>query len=195
VAVAKRGAISDFNAVASWLSLLWLTLIVDLSLRYFLGFQIVEYTGVWPLEQRGLAGVVLAHFFHANLEHLLANSIGLLLLGWMSCRYSRKLTAFAVLYAAIMAGFLAWMLGNPGDCHIGASGVIFGLIGFLLLNGLLRKGCLPLVIAFITFVLFGLALPGVLPDQPGQKQVSWQMHLGGFIGGLFASWQLRTEKA
>ena len=72
-------------------------------------------------------------------------------------------------------------------------GFRFGLVGFLLANGLIRRGCLPLVIAFAVFVIYGGALIGMVPGMAG-AHISWQMHLGGFIGGLCASWHLRNER-
>jgi membrane associated rhomboid family serine protease len=144
---------------------------------------------------QGLWGILGAHLLHANLAHITANSVALLILGWLSLGYSRALTAWAVVYAALGSGALTWVIAPAGPIHVGASGIIFGLIGFLVVNGLTRRGFLPLLIAIPVAVIFWTALPAMLPTQAVREQlISWQMHLGGFLGGALASWQLRRER-
>jgi membrane associated rhomboid family serine protease len=88
------------------------------------------------------------------------------------------------LFAALGAGLAAWLFGAPRSVHIGASGLIFGYLGFLLSHGWFARqlGTAALGLA-VAFVWGGLVF-GVLPGQPG---VSWQSHAGGFAGGLWAA--------
>jgi len=198
------------SAVLAWIALLWLIYGCDVLLTQELhpnyssgpwtaGYLIVNL-GITPLTLHGLFCIPTAPFLHANLKHLAANSLGLLILGWLSCRYSPRLTMVAVGESIVGGGLLAWALGDPGSCHIGASGVIFGLIGFLLGNALFRFEFLSLTIGIVTALLFAAVLPQALPEHVlggvhhgAEQPVSWQMHLGGLIGGLSASWHSRAQ--
>jgi len=195
----KRGPVGDLYLVVGWLALLWAIFIVDIVLRSLFGIWIAGWLGLRPREVDGLIGIVTSHFLHANIAHLAANSLGLLLLGWFSCKYSRSLTLVAIFYSMLIAGVLTWCLGSwfqPHTVHVGASGVIFGLIGWLVANGLFRREWAAFFLSLVVVLLYGAALPGVLPSaEPSVAQVSWEMHLGGFIGGVLASWHMRKEKA
>ncbi len=195
----KRGPAGDLSLVVGWLAFLWLVFAVDMVLRTVCGIWIAGLLGLRPREVDGLVGIVTSHFLHANLAHLAANSLGLLLLGWFSCKYSRSLTALAVLYSMLIAGSLTWCFGswsNPGTVHIGASGVIFGLIGWLVANGLFRREWSSFFLSLVVLVLYGGAIPGILPSNDTEvAPISWEMHLGGFIGGVLASWHLRKARA
>ena len=195
----KRGPAGDLTLVVGWLAVLWAIFIVDMILRTVLGIWIANWFGLRPRETDGLLGIITSHFLHANLAHIMANSIGLLILGFVSCKYSRSLTAVAIGYSMLLAGVLTWCFGSwshPGTVHVGASGVIFGLIGWLAANGIFRRGWSSLILGILVLFLYGGAIPGMLPSADEKvAQVSWEMHLGGFLGGVLASWHLRKEKA
>lgn len=199
----KRGPAGDLYLVVGWLAVLWVIFIVDMTLRGVFGIYIAGWFGLRPREIDGLVGIVTSHFLHANLAHITANSIGLLLLGWLSCKYSRSLTLVAMLYSMLIAGSLTWLIGSWSQpdglapaVHVGASGVIFGLIGWLVANGLFRREWASFFISLLVLVFYGGALPGVLPSNDAAvAQISWEMHLGGFIGGVIASWHMRKQKA
>jgi membrane associated rhomboid family serine protease len=186
----KRGPASDLILVASWLAVLWAIFAADVALHFWLA----GHLGLRPRHLTGLPGIVCSHFLHGDPYHIASNSIGLLVLGWVACGYSRKLTGLALVYAGLISGIFTWCVASPDTVHIGASGLIFGLIGFLLANGLFRRGCLPLFLALLVLALFAGALPYMLPDSGNQRMISWQMHLGGFVGGVIASWQLRRQR-
>lgn len=196
----KRGPASDLSVVVSWLAVLWVVFAIDIALRAFANIWIAEWLGLRPGRIDGLVGIVTAHLLHASPAHLIANSIGLLVLGWFACASSRTLTALAVLYSALSAGIFTWCSGlaDPSNVvHVGASGIAFGLVGFLLANAFFRRGCLPVFLGVLVFVLFAGSLVAMFPPKPDAtvQAVSWQMHLGGFIGGVIASWQLRRRTA
>jgi membrane associated rhomboid family serine protease len=193
----QRGPASDFRIVASWLALLWAIFIIDVVLRVQLHFQLAEVLGLRPREPWGLVGIVTAHFLHANAAHLIANSVALLILGLVSCGYGRKLTAIAIAYAMLGSGILAWCIGSwhapQPTIHLGASGVIFGLIGFLMANGIFRRGLFAMLLAVLVVLFYAGALVAMFPQGVGGQPISWEMHLGGFIGGVAASWHQRKR--
>lgn len=195
----KRGPAGDLTLVVGWLAMLWAIFVVDMVLREALGIYIANWFGLRPRETNGLLGIITSHFLHADLPHIVANSIGLLILGFVSCKYSRSLTAVAIAYSMLIAGVLTWCFGSwstPGTVHAGASGVIFGLIGWLVANGIFRRGWSSLILGILVLFLYGGAITGVLPStDPKVAHISWEMHLGGFIGGVLASWHMRKEKA
>jgi membrane associated rhomboid family serine protease len=198
----KPGPVGDLYLVVGWLSFLWVIFIVDVVLRMTSGIWIAHWLGLRPRNFDGLVGIVTSHLLHANLSHIVANSVSLLILGWVACGYSRALTSAAVGYSMLIAGLFTWCFGSlsaPGAVHVGASGIIFGLIGWLIANGIFRRGWFPLFLGIIILVLYGGALLGVLPPQVDENgkvaPISWEMHLGGLVGGIMASWHLRKTKA
>jgi membrane associated rhomboid family serine protease len=193
----KRGPVGDLSLVAGWLALLWVIFVVDVVLR-MADVWLAGWFGLFPRRTDGLLGILTAHLLHANVTHIAMNSLGLLILGWISCRYSRRLTLYAVMFSMLCAGSLTWVigsLGQPPAVHIGASGVVFGLIGWLMANGIFRRDWRAVIMTLVVVVLYGGALTGAMPSKDASMaQISWEMHLGGFIGGILASWNLRKAK-
>jgi membrane associated rhomboid family serine protease len=142
------------------------------------------WLGIIPRTTVGLRGILLAPFLHGNLAHLLANSIPFVLLGWLvMLRDARHFTTVTVI-AMIASGMMAWLLGAPGSVHVGASGLIFGYLGFLMLSGWYARSAGSILLSIAVTILWGGLALGVMPGQAG---ISWQAHLGGFIGGVVAA--------
>ena len=194
----KRGPVGDLYLVVGWLAVLWAIFIVDVTLRWVFDIKISYWLALWPRDWHGLPGILTSHFLHNDLRHISNNSVALLLLGWLSCKYSRKLTVVAIFYSMLIAGLLTWCVGSWSTDmpHIGASGVVFGLIGWLMANGIFRRDWRSVLMGLVVLMLYGGAISGVLPSKEGAVAlISWEMHLGGFIGGTLASWHMRKEKA
>jgi membrane associated rhomboid family serine protease len=142
--------------------------------------------GIHPRTVHGLWGILAAPFLHANLQHLISNTVPLVLLGWLVMLRDSRHFIPVTLIAALTSGLAAWSLGTPGSVHVGASGVVFGYFGFLVLAGWYARSLAAILISVGVVALWGGVIFGVLPGQPG---ISWQSHLGGFIGGwLAAKW-------
>lgn len=147
--------------------------------------------GVIPRNVIGLRGILFAPFLHGSLQHLLANSIPFLILGWLvMLRDSRH---FTVVTAAAMVGSggLAWLIGAPGSVHIGASGVVFGYLGFLIMSGWYVQSLASVGLSVLVTLVFGTLIMGVVPGNAG---ISWQAHLGGFIAGVLTARAYRTAR-
>jgi membrane associated rhomboid family serine protease len=147
--------------------------------------------GIVPRTVSGLTGILVAPFLHANLNHLIANTIPFLLFGWLVMLRDRRHFLPVTFYAMLGAGLLAWSIGAPNSVHVGASGVIFGYLGFLLLSGWYARSVASIAVSVLVAVVWGGTIAGVLPGTPG---VSWQGHLGGFIGGVLAARQFRVAR-
>jgi membrane associated rhomboid family serine protease len=89
----------------------------------------------------------------------------------------------------IASGALAWLIGASGSVHVGASGVIFGYLGFLIFSGWYTRSLGSVLLSILAVVFWGGLIFGVLPGHPG---ISWQAHLGGFIGGVYSARHLRV---
>ncbi|MBN3761285.1 rhomboid family intramembrane serine protease [Burkholderia sp. Ac-20365] len=150
-----------------------------------LPFLHLQSHGIVPRTVSGLQGILFAPWLHANLRHILANSSGLLVLGWL-CTWPRIANFWQATFGGLIgAGLCAWLLGAPYTVHIGASGLVFGYAGYLIARGIYTRDVLSVLVALFVAGAYGLSLlVGALPLTPG---VSWQSHLGGAIGGMLAA--------
>lgn len=151
-------------------------------------FDVAAWT-VRPGRADGLMGVLTAPLLHGSAAHLASNAFALLVLGTLTLAQFPKATRATVPLAWLGSGLAAWVLGDAGSHHLGASGVVSGLVFMLLVLGLLRRDRPSVAAAMLALMLFGSALLGVLPREPG---VSWPSHLGGAIAGAFGGWLLRA---
>ncbi len=166
-------------------SALWVTF----GVNTLLGGALLQF-GIVPRTTDGLIGILVAPFLHANLNHLIANTVPFLLFGWLVMLRDRRHFLPVTLYSMLGAGLLAWSIGAPNSVHVGASGVVFGFLGFLLLSGWYARSFASIAISVLVAVVWGGTVMGVLPGTPG---VSWQGHLGGFIGGVLAARRYRVK--
>jgi membrane associated rhomboid family serine protease len=141
----------------------------------------LDIYGIIPRNPIGLRGILFAPFLHGNFPHLVANTVPFLTLGWL-VMWRRTLDFWIVsAIAAVIGGLGTWLIGPSNSVHVGASGVIFGYLGFLLSRGYFERNFSSMALSVAVGVLYGGLLWGVLPQQQG---ISWQGHLFGFIGGV-----------
>jgi membrane associated rhomboid family serine protease len=182
----------DLTKVLAGLALLWLCFVGQLLVFHVWGIDLTPLLGVVPRERWGLIGILTAPLLHGSWPHLIANCTALLVLGFLARRTAPEGAPIAMLLAMLCGGLLAWMTGPAHHPHIGASGIAFGLIGFLLVNGLVRGGCGPVIAAVVVAMFFSGALLAVLDIRSAEgARLSWQMHVGGLIGGALGAWVRR----
>lgn len=146
--------------------------------------------GIQPGELQGIWGILLYPFFHGSPTHLLSNAPPLFFLIMGMYYYFPKKVLSAILSIWLLSGLVIWFFGRPG-CHLGASGIIYGLAFFLGAIGFIKRqrnlGAFALIIVF----LYGGMVWGVLPQQPG---ISWEGHAGGAVTGLLLAilWRKTT---
>lgn len=147
--------------------------------------------GVIPRTTIGLRGILFAPFLHGSLSHIVANSIPFLVLGWMVMLRDERHFIPVTLAGMVGSGLMAWLLGAPGSVHIGASGVIFGYLGFLMLTGWYTRSFASILLSVVVTLAWGSLVLGMMPGVPG---ISWQAHIGGFLGGVFAARGFRISR-
>lgn len=171
---------------------------VGVSLAILWGLEILDTAmngrldgyGIRPRSLSGLEGIPFAPFLHAGFGHLFSNSLVFAVLGviaYAAVAMGRYLVVIAI--TALSSGLGAWLLGDPNTVVIGASGVIFGLLGFLLFRGVTERSPGAITVSIMMMLIYGGTISGVLPGAP---YVSWQAHLFGFIGGVGAAYLLRA---
>jgi membrane associated rhomboid family serine protease len=167
--------------LAAFVGSIWLVFFLSVALP----FLHLNRHGVVPRTLGGLQGILFAPWLHASMMHLIANTGGLLTLGWL-CTWPRIANFWqATIGAMLGAGLCAWLLGAPYTVHIGASGLVFGYAGYLVARGYYTRHVLAMLVALFVAASYGLTmLFGVMPIYLG---VSWQSHLGGALGGILAA--------
>ena len=155
--------------------------------------------GIRPLETDGLWGILFAPLLHANWAHLAANTGPALVLGFLVALagLSRFVWATAIIW--IVGGLGTWLIGNMGSAcgetdHIGASGLIFGWLTFLLVFGFFIRSGWQIVIGLVVLVVYGGVLWGAVPVLNVCGGVSWQGHLCGGIAGVLAAYLLSSPE-
>lgn len=147
--------------------------------------------GIIPRTVAGLPGIICAPFLHHDLVHITENSIGLLVLGFFMILLEEKRVYFTLVPVIILGGAGTWLIGRADSVHLGASGVIFGMLGYLVTAGLFRRDLRSVIISVVVLVLYGGMVFGVLPTIP---QVSWESHLCGFIAGIITASGTKVKK-
>ncbi|HEY9700484.1 MAG TPA: rhomboid family intramembrane serine protease [Trichocoleus sp.] len=173
--------------LGSLIALMWIIEIVDVFV--FRGG--LDRFGIIPHTLIGLRGILFAPFLHGNFAHLIANTLPFAALGWLVML--RRTADFLEVSAIVMliGGLGTWLIAPSGTIHIGASGVIFGYLGFLLSRGYFERRFGSILFSIIVGVMYGGLVWGILPGLPG---ISWQGHLFGFIGGIVAAKLLAEPK-
>lgn len=152
-------------------------------------FDVSRWT-VQPCAWAGLLGVLGAPLLHGSIEHLATNAFSLLVLGTLAAGVYPRATVRALPLLWLGSGLAAWVLGEAGSHHLGASGLAHGLMFLVFTLGLLRRDRPAIAAAMIAFFLYGGMLLTVLPREPG---VSWQAHLGGAVAGVLAAGLFRRS--
>ena len=164
---------------------LWLVFIVDCIVP-----QDIHEWGIIPRTIGGLVGIPLSPFLHASLTHLLGNTISLaILLSLLVGTHSRPWLVVGAI--ALLGGALLWLMGTSNN-HIGASGIAFGLIAYMLVTGFVERKPKSIAIALaVAFFFGGTLISGVIPKLG--SNVSWDGHLFGAIAGAGVAYFLHEK--
>lgn len=175
----------EFYWIGILLLVMWLVRIVDATIPA----SLVDY-GLQPRRLTGLPGIVTMPFLHGGFVHLFSNtvSLGVLLFLLVS---SQKSPWLLVGLTSLIGASLLWFVGRDAN-HVGASGLVFGLIGFLIVSGFLHRRLVPAIVAIVVGIFFGgTLLWGIMPGS--SQDVSWDGHLCGLIGGVVVAFWSRDK--
>jgi membrane associated rhomboid family serine protease len=179
------GALIVMAAVAG---LLWVLQFVNAADDYQL-----DRFGVRPREVDGLWGVVTMPFLHASYAHLLSNTLPLVLIGWVLLLAGLNTWVAVTAIVVVGGGALTWLAGPSDTVIVGASGLIFGWLGYLLARAYFARRLKWIAVAILVLVFFGTLLFGLLPTL--NSDVSWQAHVCGFVAGVGAGALLHPPAA
>lgn len=164
-----------------FISLLWLTYLVQTLFSIDSLYQF----GIYPRSQKGIWGLFLAPFIHSDIEHLISNSIPLLILLSLLHHFYKTLAYKVFVSTFLFGNILVWLAARE-SYHIGASGIVYGVASFLFVSGMIRKISALSAISLIVVFLYGGMIWGMFP-------VEWNYHLsyeghffGFFVGGTLA---------
>ena len=148
--------------------------------------------GLYPLRIDGLLGIVTMPFLHGSWDHLMSNTMPFLFLGALLFYFYKELAWKVFLWIWLLTGVWLWF-GARGSYHIGASGMVYGLVSFLFFSGIFRNNRRLLILTLIVAFLYGGLIWGFFPEFFPQKNISWEGHLFGFISGLLMAVYYRKE--
>lgn len=174
--------------LGSFVGLMWLIFFVN---GIFFGGRLALW-GIRPHSVMGLRGIIFAPFLHGSLLHLISNTLPFLTLGWLVMWRETRDFWPVTLITWVVSGLGTWLTGSPTSIHIGASGLVFGYLGYLILRGYFDRSIPAIAFSIIVILLYGGMLWGILPLSYG---VSWQGHLFGLVGGGIAAYVLSPRSS
>jgi len=172
--------------IFSLIALCWAVFVVN---NLILDGHLNQY-GIRPRHIGGLPGIVWSPFLHGSLQHLLANTVPLGLLGGILCLRGRNEFGIVTVMGVILSGVLTWLIGRNAY-HIGASGLIFCFFGYLASLAFFERKIGTLLLSIVCILGYGGIIRGILPTS---SAVSWEGHLAGFISGITLAWFLSNVK-
>jgi membrane associated rhomboid family serine protease len=173
--------------MTGFLGLLWLIQVINWADSYHLDSRF----GILPHHESHLGDIFTAPLLHFSWQHLEGNSVPLLILGFLAAYRGIMRFLTVTLIVAITSGLAVWFFQSSNELTVGASGLIFGYFGYVLVRGIFDRNLADVVVG----VLAGVAYFGILAVAiPGTPGVSWIGHAGGLAGGVLAGWVLRSRR-
>jgi len=172
--------------MVGWVALLWLLEVVDVVSGHAL-----DGLGIMPRRASELVDVVPAAFIHFGFAHVAANSIPLLIMGFLAALGGLRRFVAVCAMVIVADGLGVWLISPTNSNTAGASGLIFGLFGFLLVTGFVERRPLGIVVGLLVGAVWGTSI--LLGLSPLQTGVSWQGHLVGLVAGVAAAFVFRRR--
>lgn len=177
--------IRSFFPPLAFIALIWAIKLVEVLTNLDFGTL-----GILPRELEGSIGILTAPLIHSDFSHLISNTFPLLLLGTASFYFYPKKAPQIIIMIYLLTGAWVWLSARDGAYHIGASGVVYGLVLFHLVIGIIRRDPASLAISLAILFLYGGMIYGIFP---GKKSISWESHLMGAVAGLFTAFYFKDK--
>lgn len=176
------------STAIGYLVLIWTVFLVN---EFIFGGALNNF-GVRPRETSTLWGILTAPLLHADYGHIVANSLPGALFAGLIAMSSKRLFWQVTLLITVVGGGLTWLVGGVNTVHIGASGLIYGWLAFLVVRGFVNRRVIQIILGVILASMYSGLIWGVLPTQ---MAVSWQMHLFGGLAGIWAAVMFKRGRA
>ena len=173
--------------MVGFLAILWLVQIVNVADHYNLSLNY----GIKPRDVHSLPYLLTAPFFHVSFTHIESNSGPLFIFGFLAAYRGVARFLWLTVLVIVTSGLAAWSFGTPGTTGVGASGVVFGYLGYILVRGFFDRHGIDIMIGAVMALCFAYQFTVLLP----KAGVGWQDHIGGLVGGLAGGWLFRDRAA
>jgi membrane associated rhomboid family serine protease len=146
--------------------------------------------GVFPRRTEGLSGILTSPLIHGSWEHLFYNTVSFMLLSAVIFAFYPRIALRSFILLYLLSGLGVWAIAQPNTYHIGASGVVYGMVSLVFWSGVFRRNLKSIVLALIVLVVYAGFFEGIVPGKEG---VSWESHLLGAVAGIGIAWWYRNE--
>jgi len=152
----------------------------------------IDFTtlGVFPRKVEGLPGILFTPLIHGSWEHLFSNSVSFLMLSVVLFWFYPRIAMKSIIWLYFLSGLGIWIFAQPNSYHIGASGVVYGMVSLVFWNGIFRRNVKSIILALIILMLYAGLFEGIVPGKEG---ISWEGHLFGGIAGIILAWFYRKD--
>lgn len=173
--------------MVAFLALIWILQVVN----WADGYRLDTGYGILPHSIGRLPDIFTAPHLHYGFAHIEGNSLPLLVLGFLAAYRGIAKFAAVTLIVTVVSGLGVWLFQSGSELTVGASGIIFGYFGYVLLRGIFDRNLLDIGVGVVAGAFYWGILAVAIPGTPG---ISWIGHLGGLIGGVAAAWLLRAQR-
>jgi len=172
--------------MAGFLALIWALQVFN----WADGYRLDADFGIVSHHLGRLPDIFTAPFLHISWQHIEGNSLPLFVLGVLAAYRSIARFLVVSLIVLVTSGLAVWLFQSGNGVTVGASGLIFGYFGYVLVRGFLDRNMVDIGVGAVAGVLYWTILQVAIPGTPG---VSWIGHLGGLVGGVIAAWVVRSR--
>lgn len=172
--------------MAAFIAVIWILQIFN----WTVGYRLDSEFGVLPHHVSRLPEIFTAPFLHFSWQHLEGNTVPLFVLGVLAAYRGLAKFLLLTLIVAVASGLAVWLFQSGNELTVGASGLIFGYFGYVVIRGFFDRNLVDIGVGVVAGLLYWTILQVAIPGTPG---ISWIGHLGGLVGGVAAAWVLRER--